>query len=180
MNKKKYLLISFAVLGCIFITAISISLTQNKNNQETPLIYLIEAINNKDIDELPNAFHEYCLLCIKQNISEEDFNKYINTIINDFGNDYRVSYEIVNVEKLSKEDINTYEMNALYTYSNYPYLSDGGKLDFEDIINITANIIIKGNKQEQNSTVDFLVVKIDEKYYFLHTPNQMMSYFINY
>jgi len=66
----------------------------------------------------------------------------------------------------------------VYTYSNYPYLSDGGKLDFEDIINITANITIKGNKQEQNSNIDFLVVKIDGKYYFLHTPNQLMNMFI--
>lgn len=72
MKKKKWLMGSLVVLGCIFITAIIITLTQNKNNQETPLTYLIEAINNKDIDELPSAFHEYCSLCIEQNISEED------------------------------------------------------------------------------------------------------------
>lgn len=156
-------MISLAVIGCIFIAAVIITLTHNKNNQETPLTCLIETINNKDISELPSAFHEY-----------------INTIINDFGNVYKVSYEIVNTEKLSKEDTNAYEMNALYTYSNYPYLSNGEKIDFEDVINITVNITIKGNKQEQSSNVDFLIVEIDGKFYFLHIPNQLMSMFIKY
>lgn len=180
MKKKKYLLVCLATLGCILFFAFVMTLSTNKNNQETPINYLIESINDKNTNELPKAFHEYCSLCIEQNISDKDFNEYIDGIIKDFGNDYKVTYEIVNSEKLSSNEINSYETNALYTYSNYPYLSNGGELQFERIDKVTANIIIKGNKQEQNSDVDFLILKIDGKFYFLHTPNQLMSMFIRY
>lgn len=180
MKKKKYLLVSLITIVCIIIFAVVIILSTNKNNQETPINYLIESINNKSTDELPKAFHEYCSLCIEQNISEKDFNEYINNIIEDFGNDYKVTYKIVNTEKLSNKEVESYETNALYTYSNYPYFSNGGKVKFECIDKVTANITIKGNKQEQNSDVVFLIVKIDEKFYFLHIPNQLMSVFIKY
>lgn len=39
---------------------------------------------------------------------------------------------------------------------------------------------ISGKYQEEKGNVEFVIVKIDNNYYFLHTPNQMMSYFINY
>lgn len=180
MKKKKYLLVCLATLSCILLFAFVITLSTNKNNQETPINYLIESINDKNINKLPEAFHEYCSLCIEQNISDEDFDEYIDNIIKDFGNDYKVTYEIINTEKLSSNEINSYETNALYTYSNYPYLSNGGVLQFERIDKVTVNINIKGNKQEQNSDVDFLIVKIEDKFYFLHTPNQLMGMFIRY
>lgn len=180
MKKKKYLLFFLITIVCILIFAVVITLSTNKNNQKTPINYLIESINNKNTDELPKAFHEYCSLCIEQNISEKDFNEYIDNIIEDFGNDYKVTYRIVNTEKLSSNEVESYETNASYTYSNYPYFSNGGEVKFECIDKITVNISIKGNKQEQNSDVDFLIVKIDGKFYFLHTPNQLMSMFIRY
>lgn len=179
MNKKKYLLVCLATLSCILF-AFVITLSTNKNNQETPINYLIESINDKNTNGLPKAFHKYCSLCIEQNVSDKDFDEYIDDIIKDFGNDYKVTYEIVNTEKLSSNETNSYETNALYTYSNYPYLSNGGVLQFERIDKVTANITIKGNIQEQNSDVDFLIVKIDGKFYFLHTPNQLMGMFIRY
>lgn len=180
MKKKKYLLVSLITIVCILIFTVVLTLSINKNNEETPINYLIESINNKNTVEIPKAFHEYCSLCIEQNISEKDFNEYIDNIIEDFGNDYKVSYKIVNTEKLSNNEVESHETNALYTYSNYPYFSNGGEVKFECINKITVNITISGNKQEQNSNVDFLIVKIDGKFYFLHTPNQLMSMFIRY
>ena len=72
-----------------------------------------------------------------------------------------------------------YEDDAKNIYSNYPYLSNGGTIKFDNIYNITTEITIKGKYQEEKGNVEFSVGKIDNKYYFLHIPNQMMSYFIN-
>ena len=84
------------------------------------------------------------------------------------------------MSSMSKEDIEMYEDNARNIYSNYPYLSNGGTIKFDNVYNITTEMTIKGKYQEEKGNVEFTVVKVDNKYYFLHIPNQMMSYFINY
>lgn len=180
MKKKKYLLISLVIIICILTPLVSGIIVRNKNNIETPINYLLESINNRDINTIPKAFHEYCSLCIEQNISNDNFDEYINGIIKDFGKDYKLTYQVVNTEKLSNDELKTYETNAIYTYSNYPYLSKGNKLKFDDIYKVTTDITIKGNIQTKTGNVDFLIVKIDGKFYFLHTANQLMSMFINY
>ena len=82
--------------------------------------------------------------------------------------------------KLSKEDVEMYENDAKNIYSSYPYLSNKGILEFESIYKASAYMTITGKYQEESGDIDFLIVKIDGKYYFLHTPNQMMYQFINY
>lgn len=180
MKKKKYLSISLIILICILVSIISIILAKNKNNEDTPIDYLVAAINDNDSSKIPNAFHKYCSLSIEQNISNEDFEEYIDTIIDDFGNNYKMTYKIINSEKLSKEDTSLYETDAIHMYSGYPYLANGGKLKFEYIVNVTANLSIRGSKQEENGNVDFLIAKIDGKFYFLHIPNQLTHMFIRY
>lgn len=180
MKKKKLLIVIVVTLVCIFISISVIFFVKNKSSEKTPINYLVNAINNDDISEIPKAFHEYCSLSIEQNMSEEKFENYINGISQDFGGDYQISYKIINMSSLSKEDVEMYETNAKNTYSNYPYFSNGNELKFNSIYNITTEMTIKGKYQEEKGNVNFTVVKIDSNYYFLHIPNQMMSAFINY
>ena len=84
------------------------------------------------------------------------------------------------MSSMSKEDIERYDDNARYINSKYPYLSNGGTIKFDNVYNITTEMTIKGKYQEEKGNVEFAVVKIDNKYYFLHIPNQMMSAFIDY
>lgn len=177
MKKKKCLIIPFVIIVCILIV---ICLFSNKNKQTMPLDYLVKAINTQNTNDIPKAFHEYCSLCIKQNISKENFDEYINGLIKDFGSDYKLTYKVANSEKLSNKEIESYEYNAFVAYSNYPFFSNGGEVQFESVEKFTVNMTIKGNQQEQNGNIDFLIVKINGKFYFLHTPNQLMSMFINY
>ena len=180
MKKKKWLVVIIAVLVCVFISICIIFFTNSKNSEKDPINHLVYAINNQDVSEIPKAFHEYCALAIEQNISEEKFDDYINRIAHDFGGTYQISYNINNMTSMSKEDVEMYQDNAKNTYSNYPYLLNGGTLKFDNIYNVTTEMTIKGKYQEENGNVEFAIVKIDNNYYFLHIPNQMMSYFINY
>lgn len=180
MKKKKWLVVIVITLVCIFASVCTILFVNNRSSEKVPINHLIDAINNNDVSEIPKAFHEYCSLSIRQNISEEKFENYVNGISQDFGGDYQISYKIVNMNSMSKEDIEMYETNAKNIYSNYPYLSNGGTIKFDNIYNITTEITIKGKYQEEKGNIEFTVVKIDNNYYFLHIPNQMMSVFINY
>ncbi len=177
--KKGITFVTIALLFILIIFSIVI-LNKNKSNEKTPIDHLINAINNNDITEIPKAFHEYCSLAIEQNISKEKFQNYIDGITQDMGGKFHISYKITNMTTLSKEDIEMYENIAKIDYSAYPYLSNNGDLKFENIYKVSTYMTIKGKYQEENGDVDFLVVKIDGKYYFLHTPNQMMYQFINY
>lgn len=180
MKKKKWLVVTVMALVCIITSVCAIFFTNNKIDEKVPLNHLINAINNRDVSEIPKAFHEYCSLSIEQNISEEKFENYINGISENFGGDFQISYKITHMNSMSKEDIEMYEDNAKNIYSNYPYLLNGGIIKFDNIYCITTEMTIKGKYQEEKGNVEFTVVKIDNNYYFLHTPNQMMSAFINY
>ena len=180
MKKKRWLMINVVILVCVFGCACTVSLVNNKNDEEVPINYLVNAINNHDVSEIPNAFHEYCSLSSKQNISEEKFDDYINSISQYFGDDYQISYKIIKMSSMSKEDIEMYEDNARNMYSNYPCLSNGGTIKFDNIYNITTEMTIKGKCQEEKGNVEFAIVKIGKKFFFLDIPNQMMSLFINY
>ena len=79
-----------------------------------------------------------------------------------------------------KEDLQMYESNTKYIYFNYPYLLNRGRLEFKNIYKIATEITIKGKYKEEKGEVDFLVVKMDNKYYYLYIPNQIISFFINY
>lgn len=180
MKKKKYIIIASIALLCILIIFSIAFLNKNRNNETAPIDHLINAINNNDITEISKAFHEYCSLAIEENISGEDFQDYIDGITRDMGGKFHISYQITNMTTLSREDTEMYEFDAKINYSAYPYLSNSGDLKFENIYKASTHMTIKGKYQEQNGDVDFLIVKIDGKYYFLHTPNQMMYHFINY
>lgn len=180
MKKKKCLIVSFVIIFFICITVFFIVSNFNRSNRTTPIDYLVNSINTQNENDIPKAFHEYCSLCIEQNISKENFDEYISGLIKDFGSDYKLTYKVINSEKLSDEETESYEYNAFITYSNYPFFSNGEKVKFDSIEKIAVNMTIKGNKQEQNGNITFLIVKIDGKFYFLHTPNQLMSMFINY
>lgn len=180
MKKKKWLLVIVVILVCVITYLCAVFFINNKSDEKVPINHLINAINNKDVSEIPKAFHEYCSLSIEQNILKEQFENYINGISEDFGGDFQISYIITHMSSMSKEDIEMYEDNAKNIYSNYPYLSNGGTIKFDNIYNITTEMTIKGKYQEEKGNVEFTVVKIDNEYYFLHIPNQLMSYFINY
>jgi uncharacterized protein (UPF0333 family) len=180
MKKKKVLVIIVVILVCIITSVCAVFFINNKNDEKVPLNHLINAINNRDASEIPKAFHEYCSFSIEQNISEEKFENYINGISEDFGGDFQISCKITHISSMSKEDIEMYEDNARNIYSNYPYLSNGGTIKFDNVYNITTEMTIKGKYQEEKGNVEFTVVEIDNKYYFLHIPNQMMSAFIDY
>ncbi len=180
MKKKKSLVVIVIILVFIVTSVCAVFFVNNKNGEEVPINHLVNAINNHNVSEIPKAFHEYCSLAIEQNISEEEFDNYINGISQDFGENYQISYKIISMSSMSKEDIEMYEDNAKAIYSNYPYISNGGTIKFENIYNITTEMTIKGKYQEEKGSVEFAVVKIDDNYYFLHIPNQIMSTFINY
>lgn len=180
MKKKKWLIVIVVILVCVITSICAKFFINNKNDEKIPLNHLINAINNRDVSEIPKAFHEYCSLSIEQNISEDKFENYINGISEDLGGDFQISYKISHMSSMSKEDIDMYEDNARNIYSNYPYFSNGGTIKFDNVYNIITEMTIKGKYQEEKGNVEFAVVKIDNKYYFLHIPNQMMSAFIDY
>ena len=56
MKKKRWLMINVVILVCVFGCACTVSLVNNKNDEEVPINYLVNAINNHDVSEIPNAF----------------------------------------------------------------------------------------------------------------------------
>ena len=175
MKKKKWLVVIVVILVCIITSVFFIN---NKNDEKVPLNHLINAINNRDSSEIPKAFHEYCSLAFEQSISEEKFENYINGISEDFGGDFHISYKITHMSSMSKEDVEMYENDAIHMYDNYPYLSNGGTIKFDNIYNITTEMTIKGKYQEEKGSVQFSVVKIDNHYYLLHIPHHIIKAFM--
>lgn len=180
MEKKKWLTVVIIILVWAVGLACTIFFMINKSSVKVPIDHYMDALNNNDISEIPKAFHEYCSLAIEQNLSEEEFDYFIDGISQYYGSDYVFSYEIVEMSSMSQEDIEKYETQAKNVCSNYPYLSNGGTIKFDDIYNITTEVTLKGEYYEDKRNAFFTVVKIDNKCYFLHTNNINVAMFMNY
>ena len=70
-------LVIVVILVCVITSLCAVFFINNKNDEKAPINHLINAINNRDVSEIPKAFHEYCSLSVEQNISEEEFENYI-------------------------------------------------------------------------------------------------------
>lgn len=171
--KKK---IIFCIILILLLITVLFFFNQKNKKITRPINILVKTINKNNIDYLPKAFHNYCSLAILQNISHEDFNNYINSLKDHFGKNYHMSYTVINIEKLSNEIKKIYEENAYNLFNNF---TNGKHITFEALYKVTVKLKIKGNGYEESDEVDFKVVKIDGKYYFLHVANQMLNQFIN-
>ncbi len=79
---------------------------------------------------------------------------------------------------MSADDIETYYENAIFTYSDYPYLQEN-EMEFDTIYKINTEFYIKGKNSKDSGQLEWFVVKIDNKYYLLHIQyNQFINMFM--
>ncbi len=171
MEKEKRLAVVVIILVWAVGLACAIFYVNNKYSYKAPINHYIDALNNNDISQLTKAFHEYCALAMEEHIEKYDkeaFDEYFDIISQRFGSDHKFSYKIIDVSSVPQEYIEMYETNAKELYSDYPYLSNGGTLKFDDMYMITTEITVKGKDNEETDTSVFLVVEIDNRWYFLH------------
>lgn len=176
---KKTKVLSIVII--VIFTALIIGLFHlNTRKDTTPINMLISAIEEEDSSKISKCFHDYCSMAMVQNTDENKFNEYIEKVKSEFGNDVSFTYKVLNKEDVSDDYLETYETNAKYTFADYPYLKDGNNLNFQAIYKINVEMKISGSKKVETGEIDFFIVKIDGKYYFLHQPNIFISQFLNY
>lgn len=124
-----------------------------RKSKTTPIDYVVNGINNNDINSILKAYHPYCALSMECIFSEEKLNDYHNSVIQNFGSNAKISYKVIGSEKMSADDIESYYENAIFTYSDYPYLQEN-EMEFDTIYKINTEFYIKGKNGKDSSRLE--------------------------
>ena len=145
MKKKKWVAISLIFLGCIFIFAFTINLSNKRKTIDDLMSQLENAVNNSDLKGIINLYPDYYRNTVSNLLSQDKLNEFNNKI-----GDIKIN--IVNQTD--------FDLSQAKDVQN----KIGTNLNIEDyqivIINVTNDI---GSVFEQTQLE---VIKIKGKYYY--------------
>lgn len=167
---KRYIF-AFLIFSAIII--IFAFIYNSRNTKLTPVNEFVIAVNSRDYIPIINSFPSYCKDDMYQRIHDEKFEDYCNNITNDFGNNYKFTYKVLNITEMKSDEITAYEDHAINLYED-------NTIKFDNIYRVIIDLTISGSKNTESGETEFIIVKMGNKYYFLHIQysNIIMQFFV--
>lgn len=112
MKKKKYLLISLTVLGCILIFAFVINLLNKRKSIDDLVLYLEKSINDCDLKSIVNLYPDYYRNTVLDLLSQDKLNEF-NSKIGDIEINIvnKTNYDLSQAKDIQNRIDNTYGIN---------------------------------------------------------------------
>jgi hypothetical protein len=165
-NKKTIMIAGIAAAAFIFIVIIILVgksiLTPNYNK---PIKYMVKGMQNGDFDLMMKAYPDFMKDQIEESLAyySDDINdfmkEYMNTFKEQYGDNFVVTYKIVDKEKLDSSDVESLEEEIEYTYDE--------KINIDEIYELDVELSIKGSDGEDSDTSTFTVFKVGSKWYIM-------------
>ena len=147
MKKKKYLLISLVVIGCILILTFVISSLNNRGTIDKLMSQLESAINKHNIESIVELYPDYYQNKVNNQLSQTKIDEfYDNAIANN-----KIQIEIVSVSNLDLSDAKN--------------IQDKINQEYNTNINIQDYQLVTINYHKDFGESTFQVIKIDGEYY---------------
>lgn len=147
MKKKKYLLISLVIIGCILILTFVISSLNNRGTIDKLMSQLESAINKHNIESIVELYPDYYQNKVNNQLSQTKIDEfYDNVIANN-----KIQIEIVSVSNLDLSDAKN--------------IQDKINQEYNTNINIQDYQLVTINYHEDFGESTFQVIKIDGEYY---------------
>lgn len=147
MKKKKCLIISFVIVGCILILNF-FTLQMNKTNTIAKLMsHLENAINNHNIEKIIELYPDYYQDIVKSQLSQSKIDEFYNNV---------VANNEIQIKIISKSNFDLAESKNIQNKINQKYSLN---IKIEDYQLVTINY----HKDFGEST--FQVIKINGEYY---------------
>ena len=148
----------------IFFIVISIY-NRMKPNIADPINKFAKGIESQDLELSLDAFHNYGRHFVENRIIIDKYNNYLEELKNVFGDNYKITIKVVFDADITANHLEYYERQAKSINSD---LIDGTYFDIEELHNVNANVTFSGNGNKVTQNHEFLVAKIQGKYYLLH------------
>ena len=169
MKKNKKVIFGISVFLVLVVVCVFFVYSKNKNTMQTPFYVLANALNHRDFSILPDLFPEYYTDKAENVLSVDKFQEYINRIIDECGENYKVSFEIIEIEEWPRESVEGYAKQE-------NLFCDRDDIEFEAVYDVkvwmrvqgstttVGGVTVDGNDDEGD--FDICVVKMNGKYYF--------------
>ena len=147
MKKKKYLLISLVVIGCILILTFVISSLNNKGTIDKLMSQLESAINKHNIESIVELYPDYYQNKVNNQLSQTKIDEFYDNVITN----NKIQIEVVSVSNLDLSDAKN--------------IQDKINQEYNTNINIQDYQLVTINYHEDFGESTFQVIKIDGEYY---------------
>lgn len=155
-KKDQYMLIGAAAVGVIFIVILLSIIGVFKPAYEKPIDNFVKSISKNEYDYLKKAFPKYRLKGNKD--SFKDTIDEINEELEDeYGKRFKLKYKITDKDKLDEDDLEDYEDDIKDYYDKKVKVTNGYELEVE--------FKASGDGEKDDKDGDFIVLKIDGKWY---------------
>lgn len=165
-NSKKKMIIVFSFVLLIVITIsvyflfinININIDNDEDNMkdyEIPIYLYFKGINNGDIDTVKKAFHgKHLNGYMPDTFDEEHMQDIVDEIEDDYGTNYKITYDI--------EDVRASEESAINQLSPW---------GFTDPLDVDITVKIKTDNRTEEFFATLVLVKFDEDYDILYVED---------
>lgn len=170
-KKKKYILLGSSVVVIVLLVNLFIFIGKG-NKIDSPIKKVITGINNNKVDYIIDAYHDYCKEDMQTKFSQNSLDVYQDFLEENNGENVKFSYKVTDSQKMSAEDLDMYYTVAL---AQYPYIQNH-KLTFDAVYTVSTEMVLKNKETRDEADLEWLIVKIDGKYYLL---DEQYNTFIN-
>lgn len=177
-KKTSSALIGIAVVAVIICVIIGIFISAVSNNGDTrkdkattyayeaPIKTYFKALEKGDWDKYSSIFTHGLINTIERNYDYSNFddgNAYmqnkLKSISKKFGNNFKISYEITDTEKIGEGAFNNIERDYI--------LNNNEEIDINEAYKMNVLFNVKGDKNDLSYTQTFTVAKIKSKWYII-------------
>lgn len=131
---------------------------------ERPLKYMTEGMEDGSFKKMMKAFPDYVTDPIEDQIddyydgeTDEFMDMLTDGLKDDYGKNIKISYKVIDKDKLSKKEIKSIEKDIEY--------SSDEKVNIKEAYELEVEMIIKGSEDKDKDETEMTVIKIGSKWY---------------
>lgn len=165
-NKRKIDLITIFLI--ILISMFMLTGCGNRNNKnqineaqlyEEPIKNLVEGLGEANSEKLLSAFPDFIRKYLEKTFTTEYLQGLLAQTIEEYGNNIKMSYKIVQKSNLSEEELKSMQETVKESYNADVTISNG--------VSVVIEITTKGDKLENTDTNELNVFEINGKWCIL-------------
>lgn len=128
---------------------------------EKPIQYMCEGMEKGKFKTMMKAFPDYIADQFEDfygDDMDDMMDNMLDSLKDEYGKNVKISYKVVDKEKLDKDDIEELEDGVKYYY--------GEKIKIKEAYELEVELKVKGSKGSDKDTSDIKVIKIGSSWYF--------------
>ncbi len=151
--------VGVAVLAVVFLL-VKLFGAIGTSGYETPIKYICEGMQKGSYKTMKKAFPEYITDQLDRYFgddAEDTMDELVESLKDEYGKGVKITYKIIDKDKLDKDDIEELEDEVKYRYNK--------KVKIKEAYELEVKMKVKGSEGSDEDEMDVTVIKVGSKWY---------------